>query len=355
MVEAINDDGAEAVLIVLCGLPGAGKTTLASRLACSTSHFDAAPGDCLMRRLQCERLSFDDLFAASSSSTSQTDFDPALWKHYQREMMTRVKAWRKAHEGANAKTTAQDGGLSSSEEEHLLVLLVDDNFQFRSLRKRFYQLACEVDCGFGILHVDTPVALCRQRNATREGAARVPDAVFERMVSVFEAPNGGLHAFERPTKTINPGPLLDVEMITTDGDCAAMEKDTLSELVQQVRVSRRERRQLAAETQKRDRQKMLDQQRTHANVVHQVDLELRKWISSVLQQHATGTPSSSCEEAPRTKAQVAQRLNQDRKGFLARLKTQQLTAGDEDGSQSSSGVIAALVLQFQNREQQQLD
>uniref|UniRef100_K3WK90 Uncharacterized protein n=1 Tax=Globisporangium ultimum (strain ATCC 200006 / CBS 805.95 / DAOM BR144) TaxID=431595 RepID=K3WK90_GLOUD len=169
-------------------------------------------------------------------------------------MVARVKVWRKAREGATATTVTPAGSVSVSEEERILVLLVDDNFQYRSQRKRFCQLACEVDCGFGILHVDTPVALCRQRNAARDGVARVPDAVFERMVSVFEAPDGDQHACERPVKAIIPGPFLDAEMDAAGGDDAV--EHAMDELVQQALASWRERRQLAAETQKKDRQKV---------------------------------------------------------------------------------------------------
>lgn len=44
-------------------------------------------------------------------------------------------------------------------------------------------------CGFGILHVNTPLVTCRTRNAMRNGAAHVPDEVFERMVERFEPPD----------------------------------------------------------------------------------------------------------------------------------------------------------------------
>lgn len=107
-----------------------------------------------------------------------------------------------------------------------------------------------VDCGFGILYVDAPVDLCRQRNATRSGPARVPDSVFQRMVDVFEAPDGEKHLFEQNTKSVSSS-----QDVASDGGNSRMEQ-VLADLVQHATDMLRERRRVSAEMAKSDRQRV---------------------------------------------------------------------------------------------------
>lgn len=59
--------------------------------------------------------------------------------------------------------------------------------------------------GFGILHVNPPEGICRERNATRRDSVDsakgeyVPQEVFERMVSMFESPDPNRASWETNT------------------------------------------------------------------------------------------------------------------------------------------------------------
>jgi predicted kinase len=116
----------EPMLVLVCGLPGAGKSSLVAALASERNG----------ERLECERISFDDLFRQQRRPTTDADgeFDPEQWKRSQGEMAARVcvqlAQWQQQQPatGTDAKR---------------FVLLVDDNFALRSQRKRFAQLAAD--------------------------------------------------------------------------------------------------------------------------------------------------------------------------------------------------------------------
>lgn len=181
---------------LICGLPGAGKTTLAKRMV-------EMARDCDSVDLRVDFISFDDLFTQPQDAL---EFDPVAWKQCQRRMAQRVKAQLQAveqHDGDSGEDT---------------VLLVDDNMQLRSMRKRFFYVASEgtlrviwweshgaytcmgryysAECGFGILYVSTPTEICRERNEARGQSDRVPTVVFQRMADAFEPPDQQTCAFE---------------------------------------------------------------------------------------------------------------------------------------------------------------
>lgn len=113
------------LLLLVCGLPGAGKTTLARRAA----EQQAVVASAAASDWRLQRLSFDDLFRADT--VDGDEFDPVMWKRCQREMAERVRS---------SQAQAQESSTASGQR---VVLLVDDNFQLRSLRKRFARLATE--------------------------------------------------------------------------------------------------------------------------------------------------------------------------------------------------------------------
>jgi tRNA uridine 5-carbamoylmethylation protein Kti12 len=65
-----------------------------------------------------------------------------------------------------------------------------------------------VGAGFGVLHVNTPVEVCRARNAKRRGSIEsagvefVPSDVFERMVRAFEPPDASHAPWERNARAL---------------------------------------------------------------------------------------------------------------------------------------------------------
>ncbi|KUF99253.1 hypothetical protein AM588_10011300 [Phytophthora nicotianae] len=273
----------DAVLVLVSGLPAAGKTTLAKHLAAHSS----TPS-----RLY-ERISFDDLYdqmASEDTSSKPAEFDPEQWK--------------------------------------------------------------VLNCGFGLVYVNVSGDICRERNASRNKGARVPDETFQRMVTVFEPPNGDQNPWEVNTCEL-----------TSSSDVSDIE-ELMDTLVQQADKELKERRWLHIEKTKEKAQQVRldltfsyysvpnvngpvaqrrDRLATQRSVLHRVDLQLRQWISAQLQDEVVlsrGIP----------KAQLASQLNQRRKKFLESLKRSPsdiAASFPEDIDQ----VVVSLVLRFQQQQE----
>ncbi len=125
------------LVVCLCGIPGAGKSTYAQRLAA-----------------QC--------------GATVVSFDSCSGRG---EALQRVReAAGRASAGA--------------------VVVVDDNNYYKSMRKQVYRAARDAGAAFVQVLLDPPLAECLARNAARSGAARMPDNVVERMHARLERPAG---------------------------------------------------------------------------------------------------------------------------------------------------------------------
>ena len=68
------------------------------------------------------------------------------------------------------------------------IILLDDNFYYKSMRHVFYKVAQEERLYFGQLLMKTPVETCLERNKYRVGSENVPETVIHRMNEIFEWP-----------------------------------------------------------------------------------------------------------------------------------------------------------------------
>jgi broad-specificity NMP kinase len=103
------------MILLLCGLPGAGKSTLASKMK---------PSDTRNISFDMEFLCFDELFL-QKHGTKANVFAPDKWKISQEDMFQQAKHLLSTH---NVRKKP-------------CILVIDDSFYYQSMRKRYFQLA----------------------------------------------------------------------------------------------------------------------------------------------------------------------------------------------------------------------
>jgi tRNA uridine 5-carbamoylmethylation protein Kti12 len=133
----------DATIILLCGLPGAGKSTFADQIIeLNSSTVANALGLGATPHLRCECVRFDDLYTTARKNSDTDAFDPLHWKTTQDEMLGHVKARLLRHREGDASNV-------------VLVLLLDDTFHYRSMRKRFFHFAADGE--HALLAIETEV------------------------------------------------------------------------------------------------------------------------------------------------------------------------------------------------------
>ena len=155
------------LLLTLCGLPAAGKSSLCRALSMHAA--DALEQQGLVPSCVTHYISFDAVYerllrrsqkGAASAASAPSAFSPALWKQ------SRLVAlqWAESIIVA-ARSYAASSTSPSAAAPHLLLL--DDNFYLRSMRRRVFQMARAHSTGLMQLHVVCDVEEAVRRNAAR--------------------------------------------------------------------------------------------------------------------------------------------------------------------------------------------
>lgn len=183
------DGRARVCLLCTCGLPGAGKSTLARRIAARA----VAAGDVA----RADIVSFDDVErevrletarARGETRDAARGFDAQAWRDSRKLALARV----------DALLASDDDGDASDGVGRRLVI-ADDNFYYASMRYQAHQLARRARAAHVQLYVNVPVELARARNERRAADEIVPSVAFDRMANAFEPPDPSKRTFEDPT------------------------------------------------------------------------------------------------------------------------------------------------------------
>jgi len=281
---AADDD--EALLVVLCGLPASGKSTLAKALA---RHAESSGV-----RAVC--VHFDDWERARQDADG--GFDPVAWKAARGRGMEAARA-------ALQRDQKNQRGSSN------VVVILDDTMHYTSMRLQCWKLARACGSTYCQVHVDCPLTLCLERNAMRDDATRIPDEVMERMNSTFEAPTGK-HPWDAHTVVA-----VSTDRETDDHEDPAVHFRSVWGDIQRVKL-------LAPPMATESELDPMIRKLTTETVAHQVDIQTRR----VMAEHIAGCVARGSTEV----GSMALKLNSVRRDTLnACKKSLGDGGGDDDG------------------------
>lgn len=165
----LNNAWKQPVLVVLTGLPAAGKTTLAGQLG---PELDGKSG------LPVITIASDTVRAEITSL--QRRFHPELEPAVRRMTLDRI-------------SSALEQGFS---------VIHDDLNYYRSMRFDLVQLARDAKVPHALIHVSTDQSTCLEHNAAR--GRKVPDEVIIQDAERFDAP--GLDPWDEPLASLQGPP-----------------------------------------------------------------------------------------------------------------------------------------------------
>ncbi|XP_049620462.1 LOW QUALITY PROTEIN: L-seryl-tRNA(Sec) kinase [Suncus etruscus] len=182
-----------------------------------------------------------------------------------------------------------------------LLLILDDNFYYQSMRYEIYQLARRYSLGFCQLFFDCPLDMCLARNARR--ARPVPAGILSQMAEKLEKPNPEKNSWEHHSLTI-PSTM-----------CASYDSQRLTEFL----LDTLDHPVKAMDDQAE--QKETDRIICSNNVFHQTDQILRRIVSQTMKAAKDEQVSPSnlkfwAEDLNKLKAEFLEDLRQGNKKYL---------------------------------------
>ncbi|XP_066278120.1 L-seryl-tRNA(Sec) kinase-like [Branchiostoma lanceolatum] len=312
-------------LLVLSGLPGSGKTSLARKLQESWQAELAVVHVCfdelIPEDLKLERPEEDE---GEDNNGDQQAI--SLWKQHRRAIHRNVeKLLRKSKSLPEVESNATDhdvlpdldakflkcakfaetngrGGDNNEERQSSLAVIIDDNMYYRSMRYQYYQLARKYTVGFCevFLHCDVETAL--KRNMERQSPVARETVIA--MATKMEPPNPHRHTWEVMSFIYD-------QTTGTDGEAALEE---IRELVAVATAN-----PVLAIPEENMEEKEHNRLVCSMNVLHQADQILRKCISDVM-----GSAKADNRMGKAELKVLGRQLNNIRAELLDDLKHQKL-------------------------------
>ncbi|XP_059803746.1 L-seryl-tRNA(Sec) kinase-like [Hypanus sabinus] len=271
---------------LLAGLPAAGKTTLARLLpkllqprseSIVLCYDDVIPGEAFLATTE----------AGSDSSTGTSSF----WKLYRHKLLVYIECLIQAINGnghlclsGNEHDLMWECFIQSLKQQQIisgetqhgvqqyticikhskpLVIILDDNFYYQSMRYEVYQMVRRNSIGFLQLFLDCPVELCLKRN--HERGSLVNDETIVLMSAKIQLPDPEKNSWEKNSIILkNSKNIMEDEM------------QKLFELLDSSLENPEKPLEENIEQKERDRAICA------ANVLHQVDQAFRRLVSQTM-------------------------------------------------------------------------
>jgi len=183
-----DGDRARACLLTMCGLPGAGKSTLARAVAARAEsdgiRVSLVSFDDVERRLASEK-SEASASRGDDTGDSTPGFDAATWKAARLEALATVERLLLS-ETEGSIGGERDGGENDDRRRSLII--ADDNFYYAGMRRQCHRAARRARAAYAQLFVRISEDRAHARNASRDARFVVPRDALERMADQFEPP-----------------------------------------------------------------------------------------------------------------------------------------------------------------------
>lgn len=327
-------------LCVLCGLPAAGKSTLARALSLR-----------LRRewRWAVGVVAYDDVMPEAFPEEEAAGPLAPSWKALRRELLGCLEGFLRAllHRAPLSAPSGGTGALwaaftaslqaqgllhpapAPEGPAHLLptpaaaagplLLILDDNFYYRSMRLEVHRLARRYSLGFCQLFLDCPLETCLQRNGRRPGA--LPADTILLMQGKMEEPNPQKNAWELNSLTVRSATCSPEASPELTGLLLAALENPVTYVEDNVE------------------QKEVDRAVCSSSTLHQADQALRRIVSQTMKE-----AKDACLRPPDLKL-LAAALNQLRAELLRDLRL-----GSRAGPCSQAPGVPDAVALFQDEK-----
>lgn len=251
-------------LVVLVGLPGAGKSTLCKTIVA------AAEKKPELKSFYFVHVCYDTFIPLTSQEKyvearkNGTEEELNCWKAARHDVYLNVERLviclktNTSNSSISSLFNIQDQGGKFSN----YVILLDDNFYYRSMRYEYYQLARKYTVGFTQVLVDCNVDIAVEQNLKR--TVSVPTAVVYNMAQKFQPPKPKENSWEAASIVVPSHNLTDL-----DGLLHLIQESILSPVlpVENNELEKEESRLICS-----------------CNVAHQADLFLRSHVGNVIKE-----------------------------------------------------------------------
>jgi tRNA uridine 5-carbamoylmethylation protein Kti12 len=131
-------------------------------------------------QLQPHWLRFDD-YLHELILLNNKEFTPEIW-HESRSV---------AHQKLEDELEAASRASCALDRNMFPIIIVDDNMNYRAMRRKIFSLAHKYCAGFAQIAIDTPRSICVARNEIRPASDKVENSLIHRMV--LELPGASSH------------------------------------------------------------------------------------------------------------------------------------------------------------------
>ncbi|NP_001121470.1 L-seryl-tRNA(Sec) kinase [Xenopus tropicalis] len=340
----------KVAICLLCGLPGAGKSTLARSLSTRTSQqrFATISYDEIITAEAFRPELHDELYEQSReisrSSALLKNPETSPWKQHRQYLLEYLEHLIVALLNSSALAPPhgtsdgtwhrfvgclQEQGLISSSgssvetgthsvkipENDEVCLVLDDNFYYQSMRYEVYQLARKHSLGFCQIYLHCPVESCLLRNKGRP--VSIPEGTIWLMDKKIQKPNPEKNSWEQNSLVLHSAQLIKAD------------DPRIIKLVNQAMAN--PLRPLQENLEIKDKDRAI----TAASILHQADQSIRRFISETMRR-VKGAVSAQEMKV------VAQELQSAKSEFLEDLKKSLSEKGIQPTTERSAATIVSL-------------